>query len=101
MAMRLRRAGHKDFTIVERSTGVGGTWHDNTYPGAGCDVPSHLYCFSFAPKSDWHYKFARQPEIRGYLERCIEREQLAPHLSLGTEAHGAELLDGNWHIRTS
>ena len=56
-----------DFTIIERSSGVGGTWHDNRYPGAGCDVPSHLYCFSFAPKPDWQHKFARQPEIDGGL----------------------------------
>src|SRR5262249_52409409 len=47
MGIALRRAGH-DFTILERSPGVGGTWHDNVYPGAGCDVPSHLYCFSYA-----------------------------------------------------
>ena len=50
MAIQLVRAGRRDFVIVERSAGVAGTWHDNRYPGAGCDVPSHLYCFSFAPK---------------------------------------------------
>jgi len=101
MAVRLKRAGHTDFTIVERSTGVGGTWHDNTYPGAGCDVPSHLYCFSFEPKADWRYKFARQTEIEGYLRGCVERNGLAPHLSLGTEAQGADFVDGAWRIRTS
>ena len=101
MAMRLRRAGHTDFTIVERSPGIGGTWHDNRYPGAGCDVPSHLYCFSFAPKADWQHKFARQSEIERYLHDCVEREGLADHLQLGTEAHGAELRDGTWHVPTS
>ncbi|HEX5061124.1 MAG TPA: NAD(P)/FAD-dependent oxidoreductase [Kofleriaceae bacterium] len=101
MGMRLKRAGHTDFTIVERSRGVGGTWHDNRYPGAGCDVPSHLYCFSFAPKPDWQHKFARQPEIEAYFQRCVEREGLASHLQLGTEVHGAEFVDGSWRVRTS
>ena len=101
MAMRLRRAGHRDFTILERSDGIGGTWHDNRYPGAGCDVPSHLYCFSFAPKPDWHHKFARQAEIERYLQTCVERDGLAPHLQLGTEVLGARFTSGRWHIRTS
>jgi cation diffusion facilitator CzcD-associated flavoprotein CzcO len=101
MAMRLEQAGHTDFTIVERSRGVGGTWHDNRYPGCGCDVPSHLYCFSFAPKPDWKHKFARQPEIEQYLQRCVEEFGLAPHLQLDTEVLGAQFVDGAWHIRTS
>jgi cation diffusion facilitator CzcD-associated flavoprotein CzcO len=101
MAMRLRRAGHDDFTIVERSHGVGGTWHDNRYPGAGCDVPSHLYCFSFAPKPDWQHKFARQPEIERYFQRCVELYGLASHLQLGTEVLGARFVDGQWHVQTS
>jgi cation diffusion facilitator CzcD-associated flavoprotein CzcO len=101
MAMRLRRAGYTDFTILERSAGVGGTWHDNRYPGCGCDVPSHLYCYSFAPKTDWQYKFARQPEIEQYFRDCVEREGLAPHLQLGTEVYGAAFVDGRWRIRTS
>src|SRR5262252_2136532 len=69
MGMQLARAGHRDFTIVERSDGIAGTWHDNRYPGAACDVPSHLYCFSFAPNPDWRRKFAPQPEIEAYLKR--------------------------------
>ncbi|HEY5946580.1 MAG TPA: NAD(P)/FAD-dependent oxidoreductase, partial [Kofleriaceae bacterium] len=101
MAIRLKRSGHEDFTIVERSEGVGGTWHDNRYPGAGCDVPSHLYCFSFAPKSDWHYKFARQPEIESYFQQLVETERLGPHLQLNTEVQGAQFVDGGWRIRTS
>jgi cation diffusion facilitator CzcD-associated flavoprotein CzcO len=101
MAMRLKRAGHTDFTIVERSPGIGGTWHDNRYPGAACDVPSHLYCFSFAPKADWQHKFARQAEIERYLHACLERDGLASHVQLGTEVHGAELTGAGWRIRTS
>src|SRR5947209_4065085 len=71
LAMRRRRAGDDDFVVLERSHGVGGTWHDNRYPGAACDVPSHLSCFSFAPKPDWTYKFSRQPEIEGYFQTCV------------------------------
>ena len=57
-----------DFLILEKADEVGGTWRDNTYPGAACDVPSHLYSFSFAPKPDWGYVFSYQPEILDYLK---------------------------------
>ena len=97
MGMQLKRAGHDDFVILERSPGIGGTWHDNRYPGAACDVPSHLYCFSFAPKPDWTYKFSRQPEIESYLRACVDKHGLGPHLKLGTEVHGAKFVDGAWH----
>ncbi len=81
-AAQLRRSGLDDFTIVEQSDGVGGTWRDNSYPGSGCDVPSHLYSFSFAPKSDWTRRFAEQPEILSYAEWLVERFGLGPHLRL-------------------
>lgn len=89
MAIQLRDAGIETFTIYEKSNGVGGTWRDNTYPGAACDVPSHLYSFSFSPKTDWSRKFAEQPEILGYFESLVERHGLAPHLRLGTEVTAA------------
>ena len=101
MGMQLVRAGFTDFTIFERSSGVGGTWHDNRYPGAACDVPSHLYCFSFAPKPDWQHKFARQPEIEAYFNDLVTRGQLGSHLRLSTEVRGARFVDGRWHIDTS
>ncbi len=68
-AIRLRQAGVTDFVILERATAVGGTWRDNTYPGCACDIPSHLYSFSFAPNPGWSHSFSRQPEIWRYLER--------------------------------
>jgi cation diffusion facilitator CzcD-associated flavoprotein CzcO len=101
MAMRLKRAGHDDFTIIEGSSGVGGTWHHNRYPGAACDVPSHLYSFSFAPKPDWQHKFARQPEIEAYLQRCVEQYGLAPHLQLGIVVQRAEHDERGWRVHTS
>ncbi len=89
-AIQLVRSGVRDFTIVEQSDGVGGTWRDNTYPGSGCDVPSHLYSFSFFPKSDWTRRFAEQPEILSYAERCVQQFRLGPHLRLGTTVQRAE-----------
>src|ERR671915_2603961 len=71
-AIRLRQRGTDDFVIFERATDVGGTWRDNTYPGCACDVQSHLYSFSFAPNPDWTRTFARQAEIRAYLERVAD-----------------------------
>ena len=70
MAIRLRRQGIEDFVVLERADDVGGTWRDNTYPGCACDVPSHLYSFSFAPNPEWSQTYSPQPEIRAYLQRC-------------------------------
>src|SRR5690242_2945586 len=72
-AVELKRRGIDDFVVLERAASLGGTWRDNTYPGCACDVPSHLYSFSFAPKHDWSRAFAPQPEIRAYLEQVADR----------------------------
>src|SRR3954447_1514686 len=85
LAIRLRQAGFRDFVLYEKSDGVGGTWHDNTYPGAGCDVPSHLYCFSFEPNPDWSRKYAEQPEIHRYLKHCAAKYGILPHILFRTE----------------
>lgn len=92
MGCRLRQAGIETFTIYEKADAVGGTWRDNTYPGAACDVPSHLYSLSFAPKADWSRKFPEQHEILGYLEGVVEEFGLRPHLRLGTE-----LVSATWN----
>ena len=73
MAIRLKQAGIDDFVLLEREDDVGGTWHVNTYPGCQCDVPSHLYSFSFAPNPDWSRTYSRQEEIWRYLRDCAER----------------------------
>ena len=83
MGVSLKRAGF-DFTIFEKSDGVGGTWRDNTFPGAACDVPSHLYCYSFEPNPWWSRTYATQPEILAYLERCCDRYGVRPHVRTGT-----------------
>lgn len=96
----LRRAGVETFTIYESSSGVGGTWWDNTYPGAEVDVGSHLYCFSFKPH-DWTRTHARQPELQQYLAETVEEFGLAPHLRLGVTVESATWDDARhlWRLR--
>lgn len=85
MGIQLKLAGRDDFVILEKADGVGGTWRENRYPGCACDVPSHLYSFSFEQNPDWTRAFAPQPEILAYLERCADKYGLLPHLRFGAE----------------
>src|SRR3954454_16729220 len=89
MAIKLKQAGLEDFVIFERDADVGGTWWANTYPGCQCDIPSHLYSFSFAPNPDWKRTYATQPEIRDYLRSCADRFGLREHIRLSTSVTGA------------
>ena len=89
MGAALRRAGIDRFTIFEKATSLGGTWRENVYPGAGCDVPSHLYCYSFAPNPHYSRAFAGQAEILGYLERFAQTEGLSPHIRFGAGVKSA------------
>jgi cation diffusion facilitator CzcD-associated flavoprotein CzcO len=84
-AVRLRREGITDFVVLERAGSVGGTWRDNSYPGCACDVPSHLYSFSFAPNPDWPRTFSGQEHIRAYLEHVTDVFGLRPHLRFDAE----------------
>ncbi|MGW1869663.1 flavin-containing monooxygenase [Streptomyces mauvecolor] len=84
-AVRLRREGITDFVVLERAGSVGGTWRDNSYPGCACDVPSHLYSFSFAPNPDWPRTFSGQEHIRAYLEHVADVFRLRPHIRLDHE----------------
>lgn len=84
-AVRLRREGITDFVVLERADSVGGTWRDNSYPGCACDVPSHLYSFSFAPNPDWPRAFSGQEHIRAYLEHVTDVFRLRPHIRFGAE----------------
>jgi cation diffusion facilitator CzcD-associated flavoprotein CzcO len=84
-AVALRRKGIDDLTIIESADGVGGTWRRNTYPGAACDIQSHLYSFSFAPNRAWSRTYAYQPEILAYLEKVADDFDLRRHLMLDTE----------------
>jgi cation diffusion facilitator CzcD-associated flavoprotein CzcO len=91
MAIRLKQAGRDDFVVLERASDVGGTWQANTYPGCQCDIPSNLYSFSFAPKSDWATAYPMRDQILDYLHDCARRFGVAPHVELD-----CELLDATW-----
>ena len=102
MGIRLKQAGIESFTILEKADDVGGTWRDNSYPGCACDVPSHLYSYSFEPYPGWTRTYSRQPEIWDYLRRCAEKYRLRPHIRFNTELDRAAFDDasGTWRIRT-
>jgi cation diffusion facilitator CzcD-associated flavoprotein CzcO len=84
MGIKLLEAGMNSFLIIEKSADIGGTWWDNRYPGCACDIPSHLYSFSFAPSTEWTRMYPGQQEIHAYLKRCVEHYGLGPYLRLNT-----------------
>jgi cation diffusion facilitator CzcD-associated flavoprotein CzcO len=100
MAIRLKAAGEHDFIVLEKADAVGGTWRENTYPGCACDVQSHLYSFSFEPNPRWSRMFARQSEIRAYLEHCTEKYNVRPHIRFGAELTSARFdeAEARWHV---
>jgi len=100
LAIRLAKSRQRDFVLFEASDGVGGTWRLNTYPGAACDVPSHLYSYSFALKPDWTKTYAEQPEILQYFEDCTDRFGIRPHLRPHTRLTTARWDEsaGRWHL---
>lgn len=103
LAIRLKRRGDDDFAIIEREGDVGGTWRDNTYPGAACDVPSHLYCYSFRTNPDWSRVFSPGYEIQQYLRDCAREEGLLAHLHFHANMEEARWDDDAalWRVRTS
>ncbi len=102
LGIKLLAAGRENFVILEQADGVGGTWRHNTYPGAACDVPSHLYSFSFEPKVDWTRTYATQPEILEYFEHCAAKYGLASRLRLRTPVRSARWDDDRqvWVVAT-
>jgi len=103
MAIRLKQAGVEDFTVLERAPTLGGVWRDNTYPGVACDVESVLYSYSFAPSQAWSRTYAPQREILAYLEGCVERFGVGPHLRFQQEVTSARFDErtGLWSVTTS
>ncbi len=102
-AIRLERAGISDYLVFEKAAEVGGTWRDNTYPGCACDVPSHLYSFSFAPNPHWSRMYAPQPEILEYLRRTTRQFAVLPKIAFETEVKSATWneLETLWQLETS
>lgn len=103
MAIKLREAGITDFVVLEKSDQIGGTWRDNTYPGAACDVPSPLYSFSFEQDFDWPRFYSQQPDIHRYLLHCATRYGLMSHIRLNTQVQRARFDEANglWLIDTT
>lgn len=102
MGIRLRAEGRQDFLILDREEAVGGTWQINTYPGCACDVPSHLYSYSFEPNPSWSRMFSPQAEIRRYLHHCRDKYQLQPHLRMRRTVDQARFDEqrGRWLLHT-
>ncbi|CAM3853483.1 flavin-containing monooxygenase [Smaragdicoccus niigatensis] len=103
LAIKLQEAGFDDIAVLERSNDLGGTWSANTYPGAACDVPSHLYCYSFAPNPDWSHTYAPQKEILEYIRGVATKFDVLRHIRFNTTLEGARWDDeaSRWRIETS
>ena len=84
IALRKQGFGARDFLILEKADEVGGTWRDNTYPGCACDIPSHMYSFSFEPKADWTHMWSFQPEILDYLKGVTDKHNLRRNIRFNT-----------------
>jgi cation diffusion facilitator CzcD-associated flavoprotein CzcO len=101
-AIQLKKAGIESFTILERADEIGGTWRDNTYPGAACDVPSHVYSLSFEQNPDWSQRYAPSWEIQDYLLRVVDKWKLREKMRLDTEIVEARFDEraGVWNLTT-
>ncbi len=100
-AIALERQGVRDVVLLEKADDLGGTWRDNRYPGCACDVPSHLYSFSFAPSARWSRPFAQQAEIWDYLRRVARDFAVAERIRYGEELVEATYDEGTWHLLTA
>ncbi len=100
-AVKLSESGLGDFTVYEKGDRVGGTWRENTYPGLSCDVPSHLYSYSFALWPEWSRRFSPGEEIEAYFERVAEQYGVLPRVRFGDEVTRCEFVEGRWQITTA
>jgi cation diffusion facilitator CzcD-associated flavoprotein CzcO len=100
-AIKLREKGLTDFTVYEKADRVGGTWRENTYPGLSCDVPSHLYSYSFAPTPDWSHRYSAGEEIQAYFERIAHEHDITDGIRFGDEVISCRFVDGRWSIETA
>jgi len=103
MGLKLQARGETSFTILEKAGRVGGTWRENTYPGCGCDIPSHLYSYSFEPNPDWPEVFSAQPDILAYIEGVVEKHGLSKHIRFHSEVTSAiwDEAEHVWRITTA
>jgi cation diffusion facilitator CzcD-associated flavoprotein CzcO len=103
MAVGLRQSGERDFVVYEQEAGIGGTWWVNQYPGCACDIPSHLYSFSFAPNPGWSRRFSPQAEIRDYLAACARQYDLLGHMRFNTAVASLRWIEQRamWEVTTA
>jgi len=98
LAAKLRESGQDDFLLLETSDAIGGTWRDNHYPGAECDVASALYSYSFAPNPTWDFKWAKQKQILQYVNEFADNFGLRPHIRCGSQVVRADYQSGEWQV---
>ncbi len=101
LAIKLARSGRRDYLVIERGGEVGGTWRDNTYPGAACDVPSQLYSYSFAPNPNWTRSFSPQPQIQAYIKKVAEESGVLANHLFDCELLSASWEADHWAVETS
>lgn len=101
MAIKLREAGITDITILEKADRLGGTWRENTYPGVACDVPAHMYTYSFRGNPEWKHRFAHGDEIQAYFEQVAEEQGITRQVRFGEALEVCHYGDGQWHLTTS
>ncbi|MCH2412598.1 MAG: NAD(P)/FAD-dependent oxidoreductase [Acidimicrobiales bacterium] len=99
--IRLREIGLPDVTVYEKADRLGGTWRENRYPGVACDVPSHLYSYTFAPNPEWTHRFSPGPEIQEYLEAVAAEHDVDQDVRYGEEVAEMRWDGGRWHLRTA
>src|SRR5207245_5122947 len=100
-AIKLSEAGITDFTVYEKADHVGGTWRENTYPGLSCDVPSHLYSYSFALTPEWSQRFAPGPEIQAYFQRVADEYCVIQRVRFGDAVTRCAFSEGRWQLTTA
>lgn len=100
-AIKLKELGFNDFVVYEKADRLGGTWRENTYPGVACDVPSHLYRYSFAPNPEWSHVFSPGDEILNYLEDVAKSYEVLDSIEFGAEIASLEFRSGHWHLTTA
>ena len=100
-AIKFREAGYHNYVIYEKTDRIGGTWRENTYPGIACDVPAHMYTYSFEPNPNWTSTFAPGPEIHAYFESVVDKYEVRESIRFNEAVPHCEFRDGRWHLRTS
>jgi len=100
-AVKLKEAGITNFAVYEKADRLGGTWRENTYPGLTCDVPSHLYCYSFALNPEWSHTYPPGEEIQQYFESVARRYGVIPHIRFGDEVVSCAFRNGRWQLTTN